>query len=248
MTVEVLDLDRLDCRFVDHRWRFAEERSVEIGRHWEERRRRNPTLYDGRVLLACQVECAIDDDRARVLRMSLFETRFSHFLAWREFGWPDETVYNCFSMPAARSRDGAYLLGEMGPSHSYAGRLYFPCGTPDPSDIVAGGRVDLFGSLVRELAEETGLDAAQARPAPGWTAVFDRQFVACVKRLDFDASAQALLTGVRAFLARESAPELADAHMFAGPETLADPRLPGFMVAYLSRTLGGADEIPLSAG
>ena len=99
----------------------------------------------------------IGEDGARILRMSLFKTRFSRFLVWRDLGWPDKSIYNCFSMPAVRARDGAYLLGEMGPSHSFAGQLYFPCGTPDPSDIVADGCVDLDGSLVRELAEETGL-------------------------------------------------------------------------------------------
>lgn len=248
MTLEIMEVDRLDCRVVDHRWTFAEEHSAEIARHWEERRRANPTLYDGAVLLGCRVERGFGDDGARLLRMALFETRFSNFLAWRDFGWPDETVYNCFSMPAARTRDGAYLLGEMGPSHSFAGRLYFPCGTPDPSDIVAGGAVDLAGSLVRELAEETGLVAAEARVAAGWTAIFDRQRVACVRTLDFDSTSDALLARVRAFLASESAPELADAHMVSRLESLRDPRLPAFMVAYLSRALCGVDDIPLGAG
>lgn len=248
MTLEILEVDRLECRFVDHHWGFAKERSDMIERHWEERRRANPALYDGLVLLACRVSRAIGEDGARILRMSLFETRFSRFIVWRDLGWPDKSVYNCFSMPAVRAHDGAYLLGEMGPSHSYAGQLYFPCGTPDPSDIVADGCVDLAGSLVRELAEETGLDAAEARGAATWTVIFDRQNVACIKRLDFDAPSQALAAKVRAFLAAERAPELADAHMISSPEALSDARLPPFMVAYLMRALGGADEIPLRAG
>ncbi|MBI1981811.1 MAG: NUDIX hydrolase [Methylocystis sp.] len=248
MTLEIVEVDRLDCRFVDHRWDFAEEGSARIERHWEERRRANPTLYDGSVLLACRVARVIGENGARTLRMSLFKTRFSRFLAWRDLGWPDKSVYNCFSMPAVRARDGAYLLGEMGPNHSFAGQLYFPCGTPDPSDIVAGGHVDLAGSLARELAEETGLAAAEARAAANWTVIFDRQNIACIKRLDFDAPSHALIAKVRAFLASESAPELADARMISNPEALSDHRLPVFMVAYLSRALGEADEIPLRAG
>ncbi|MGD9656508.1 MAG: NUDIX hydrolase [Methylocystis sp.] len=248
MTLEILEVDRLECRFVDHHWRFAEERSAMIERHWEERRRANPALYDGLVLLACRVSRAIGEDGARTLRMSFFKTRFSRFLVWRDLGWPDKSIYNCFSMPAVRARDGAFLLGEMGPSHSFAGQLYFPCGTPDPSDIVAGGHVDLSGSLARELAEETGLDAAEARAAANWTVVLDRQNVACIKSLDFDTPSQALASKVRAFLASESAPELADAHMISSPAALSDARLPAFMVAYLMRALSGADEIPLRAG
>jgi 8-oxo-dGTP pyrophosphatase MutT (NUDIX family) len=248
VTVEILEVDRLECRFVDHHWGFAEERSAMIERHWEKRWRANPALYDGLVLLACGVSRAISEDGARILRMSFFKTRFSRFLVWRDLGWPDKSIYNCFSMPAVCARDGAYLLGEMGPRHSFAGQLYFPCGTPDPSDIVAGGRVDLAGSLVRELAEETGLDAAGARAAANWTVVFDRQNVACIKRLDFDAPSQALAAKVRAFLASESAPELADAHMISSSAALSDARLPAFMVAYLMRAFSGTDEIPLRAG
>lgn len=248
MTLEIMEVDRLDCRFVDHRWDFAEDGSARIERHWEERRRANPTLYDGSVLLACRVARVIGEDGARTLRMSLFKTRFSRFLAWRDLGWPDKSVYNCFSMPAVRARDGAYLLGEMGPNHSFAGQLYFPCGTPDPSDIVAGGGVDLAGSLERELAEETGLAAAEARAAANWTVIFDRQNIACIKRLDFDAPSHALIAKVRAFLASESAPELADVRMISNPESLSDHRLPVFMAAYLSRALGEADEIPRRAG
>jgi 8-oxo-dGTP pyrophosphatase MutT (NUDIX family) len=248
VTVDILEVDRLECRFVDHHWGFAEERSAMIERHWEKRWRANPALYDGLVLLACGVSRAIGEDGARILRMSFFKTRFSRFLVWRDLGWPDKSIYNCFSMPAVCARDGAYLLGEMGPRHSFAGQLYFPCGTPDPSDIVAGGRVDLAGSLARELAEETGLDAAEARAAANWTVVFDRQNVACIKRLDFDAPSQALAAKVRAFLASESAPELADAHMISSSAALSDARLPAFMVAYLMRAFSGTDEIPLRAG
>lgn len=248
MSLEILEVDRLECRYVDHHWDFAEAQSALIERHWETRRRANPTLYDGAVLLACDVARVIGEDGARILRMSLFKTRFSRFLVWRDLGWPDKSIFNCFSMPAVRARDGAYLIGEMGPSHSFAGQLYFPCGTPDPSDIIADGRVDLSGSLVRELAEETGLAAADARAAADWTVILDRQYVACVKRLDFDAPSHALIAKVRGFLASDSAPELADARMISSVAALSDHRLPAFMAAYLSRALGEADEIPLRAG
>ena len=64
--------------------------------------------------------------------------------------------------------DGAFLLGVMGPHTINAGRIYFPCGTPDRSDIV-GGKVDLDLSVRRELKEETGLDVAEFTAEPGWT-------------------------------------------------------------------------------
>lgn len=227
------EVDRLDCRLVAHRWAFAEAEAARIDRHWAGRRAGNPALYDGPVLLACRAAIETESG-ARVLRLDAFETSFSRFLAWRDFGWPDASVYNFFAMAALRSSDGAYLLGEMGPDHSAAGQRYFPAGTPDPADVIAGGAVDLAGSLRRELGEETGLPAAEGVAAQGWTIVFDRQRVACIRRIDWPAPAEAIRARVRAFLASEAKPELSDAHMLA-PGRHDDPRLPGFMTAFLAR-------------
>lgn len=233
-TPRIVDVDRLDCRLVAHRWEFAKARAAEIEHHWVERRAKNPALYDGPVLLACRAEI-VEDGGARVLRLDGFETSFSRFMAWRDFGWPDHAVFNCFAMPAVRSSDGAYLVGEMAAGHSCAGHLYFPGGTPDPSDVAADGTVDLSGSLIRELAEETGLPASEGVAAPGWRVVFDRQRIACLKRIDWPAPAAPLAARVRAYLAAEPDPELADVHMISRAAALADPRLPAFMVAFLSR-------------
>jgi 8-oxo-dGTP pyrophosphatase MutT (NUDIX family) len=227
------DVDRLDCRLVSHRWDFAEAEAARIDAHWAGRRARMPALYDGPVLLARSVAMETQAG-GRVLRLDAFETRFSRFLAWRDFGWPDTSVFNFFAMPALRSSDGAWLVGEMGADHSAAGRRYFPGGTPDPEDVREDGVVDLLGSLRRELGEETGLPADEADAAEGWTVVFDRQRVACLKRLDWPAPADAIRNRVRKFLASEAEPELADVHMLASGRH-DDPRLPSFMQAFLAR-------------
>lgn len=229
----VFEVDRLDCRLVAHRWAYAEAQVAEIDRRWAERIEANPALFDGPVLLACRAEVLSQGDE-RVLRLDAFETRFSRFLIWRDLGWPDKGVYNCFAMPAVRSSDGAFLVGEMARGHSAEGKRYFPGGTPDPSDIVEGGRVDLAGSLIRELAEEAGLPASEGVAAPGWTVIFDRQRIACLKRYDWPETAAALRERVRAHIASEAQPELCDVHMMP-PGPWSDPRLPAFMTAYLSR-------------
>jgi 8-oxo-dGTP pyrophosphatase MutT (NUDIX family) len=233
MEPRLAQVDRLDCRLTPHRWDFAEAEAVRIEAHWAARRARIPSMYDGPVLLAHRA--AIEDAAgARVLRVEAFETRFSRFLAWREFGWPDTSVFNFFAMPVLRSSDGAWLVGEMGPDHSAAGQLYFPGGTPDPGDVTEDGRVDLFGSLARELAEETGLPADEGAIAPGWTVVFDRQRVACLRRIDWPAPAAAIRARVRRFLDGEARPELAGVHMLAAGRH-DDPRLPAFVTAFLAR-------------
>ncbi len=42
-----------------------------------------------------------------------FETDFASFLAWRDWGFPDNSVFNGFGMGALRGSDGAFVLGEM---------------------------------------------------------------------------------------------------------------------------------------
>jgi 8-oxo-dGTP pyrophosphatase MutT (NUDIX family) len=233
MEPSIVEVDRLDCRLVAHRWAFAEAEAAALDRNWAESLARNPTLYDGPVLLACRAEIDMEAGK-RALSVDAFETRFSRFLGWRDLGWRDASVFNCFAMPAVRSSDGAFLVGEMGPDHSAAGLRYFPGGTPDPNDVIEGGVVDLEGSLARELCEEAGLLVAEGVPAQGWTVIFDRQRVACIKLVDWPEPAAALRARVRDFLAREAEPELSDVHMLA-PGVHDDPRLPAFMAAFLAR-------------
>lgn len=233
METRFAEVERIDCRVVAHRWAFAEAEAARIDRHWAERLACTPSLYDGPVFLACRAEVETEGG-ARVLKLDAFETSFSRLLGWRDFGWPDRSVFNCFAMPAVRSSDGAYLVGEMGSGHSSAGQRYFPGGTPDPSDVIEGGVVDLAGSFRRELREETGLSVAEGAPSEGWTIIFDRQRVACIKRIDWPAPAVDLQARVRAFLSTQAEPELSDVHMLA-PGVHDDPRLPSFMSAFLAR-------------
>jgi 8-oxo-dGTP pyrophosphatase MutT (NUDIX family) len=232
----VLRVDRLACRVVAHDWAFGRDAKGDIAAHWRDRTKVNPTLFDGRVLLASRVKTSVDSGGLTVLEADFFETRFSRFLAWRDFGFPDREVYNCFSMPALRSADGAFLLGEMGPRHSCAGQLYFPCGTPDRGDI-RGETVDLGGSIVRELAEETGVRVTERMFSPSWRVVFDGQRVACVNIIDWLEPAQALLARVESHIAAESKPELVRAHMIRACEELTDRRIPAFMAAFLAQEL-----------
>jgi len=90
---------------------------------------------------------------------SYFETDFASFLAWRDWEFPDREVFNGFGMARCAAADGAFVMGEMGGHTANAGRIYFPAGTPDLDDI-KGDTVDIAGSVVREVGEETGLSPA----------------------------------------------------------------------------------------
>ena len=89
---------------------------------------------------------------------------------------------NCFAMGALRGNDGGFVLGEMAPHTANAGKIYFPAGTPDPTDVTSG-TVDLVGSVMREVFEETGLTSADFVPEPGWVTVLAGPRIAHMKVL-----------------------------------------------------------------
>jgi 8-oxo-dGTP pyrophosphatase MutT (NUDIX family) len=222
----IVPVDRLDVGFAPFQWQFAEARRDDIAAHFAARRRTTPQLWNGRVLL--MRDFVIRDG---VLRGSYFEAGFAEFLAWRDWNFPDPAVVNCFAMGALRASDGAYLLGVMNDHTANAGRIYFPAGTPDPDDV-RGGTVDLLGNVMRELAEETGLTAADVTVAPAWHAVLDAPRVALMKPVDVPYPASQARTTMLARLAGETQPELSDIRIVRSAADL-DPQMPHFVRAYL---------------
>jgi 8-oxo-dGTP pyrophosphatase MutT (NUDIX family) len=224
-------IDRLELGVAPHRWPFAEARREEIDAHFAARRREVPDLWNGRVLLMNEVTVA-----GGLLRGTFFETGFADFVAWRDWGFPDRSVVNCFAMAALRASDGAYLLGVMSAFTANPGRIYFPAGTPDPSDV-SGDTVDLSGNVLRELGEETGLGAEDFSAAPDWTAIIAGPRIALMKEVAAGRPAQELRAAVRRHLAREARPELADMRIVRSPADF-DPAMPEFVTAYLSHVWG----------
>jgi 8-oxo-dGTP pyrophosphatase MutT (NUDIX family) len=225
--VTVVHLDRLQFIFAPKPWAFATERRGEIDAWFAERRRENAALWNGRVLLLYDHMVAGGTLSGRYL-----ETDFASFSAWRAWGRPAATVHDCFGAAAILAADGAVILGVMGPHTINSGRIYFPCGTPDPDDVVAD-RVDLVFSVRRELKEETGLDVNEFAAEPGWTTVFDRSRIANIKVLHSRENADALRARILDWLARERQPELADIRIVRSPADFG-PEMPRFVTAFLA--------------
>ena len=225
-TIECLTLDRVDVAVEPWSWPFARERREDIRRHFADRRRARPALWNGRVLLLHRY--TIGDS---VLRGACFETDYASFLAWRDWNFPDSRVFNIFGSAALRSADGAYLVGEMASSTAGAGQIYFPCGTPDPKNI-GDGKLDLDDSVRCELLEETGIEMATLDVAPGWNFLRDRGFLALMKRVTASENAEALRSRIMRHLENDRQPEFCDIRIVRGPGDL-DPRMPRFMTAFL---------------
>src|SRR6516225_1080561 len=90
----------IDFTVQDFAWPFAQERREEIASHFAEKQRERPKLWNGRVLLGREAVFSGDRFAARY-----FETDFASFLAWRDWGCPDKTVFNGFGMGALRTSD-----------------------------------------------------------------------------------------------------------------------------------------------
>jgi 8-oxo-dGTP pyrophosphatase MutT (NUDIX family) len=227
----IIAIDRLDLGFAPFRWRFAEERRDDIAAYFAQRRKATPALWNGRMLLMRDFAIA-----QGALRGVFFEAGFADFMAWRDWNSPDTTVVNCFSMGALRASDGAYLLGVMSDHTANAGSIYFPAGTPDLGDV-RGDTVDLMGNIVREIAEETGLTAADYAVTPRWHAVVAGPRVALMKRIDVPHPAQAVKDRMLRHIAAEPQPELSDIRIVRSAADF-DPKMPRFVTAYLAHVWG----------
>ncbi len=223
----------IDVRLQPRTWDFATKRAADIEDYWQHRLNANPHLFNGKVLLAADI--ARDTTPAGIrLRGTCFVTEYKTFLAWRAFGQPGETR-NLFALAALRSADGAYLLGEMAAWTSNAGQIYAPGGTPDLNDVV-DGVLDLEGSVLRELAEETGLSAQDVSPTPGWTIVNCGSMICCMKELRSPLSAAELMAAAAKFFAREQKPELTRLVPVFSRADISE-HMPDFMQAYLRYAL-----------
>jgi 8-oxo-dGTP pyrophosphatase MutT (NUDIX family) len=226
-------IDRLELAFVPKPWSFAVERRAEINTYFEALRREKPALWNGQVLLMHR-----QDFENGTLRGEYLQTDYASFAAWRAWGRPPAGVHECFSAAATLSADNAFLLGVMGPHTFNAGKIYFPCGTPDPNDII-GDKVDLESSVARELKEETGLDVAEFSAEPGWTAIIEGALIAQIKVLRSKEPAIALRSRILEHLTRERHPELADIHIVRELADI-DPAMPTYVTTFLgSRFAGG---------
>jgi|HubBroStandDraft_1064217.scaffolds.fasta_scaffold10074_7 8-oxo-dGTP pyrophosphatase MutT (NUDIX family) len=227
--IEIAEIDRVEIAVEPWSWQFAFARRDEIDRNFARRQSEGSAIWNGRVLLLHRYVV-----RDGVLQGACFETDYASFLAWRDWGFPDAGVFNVFGSAALQSADGAFLLGEMGPSTASAGSVYFPCGTPDPDDISAEGTLDLAGSVSRELLEETGLEIAALDVRPGWIMVQDRGFLNLMKLLTARQNAEEFRARIMHNLAAQARPEFCDIRIVRGPADL-DHRVPRFLVAYFEK-------------
>lgn len=219
--------DAVTASLAPHRWSWAEANRERIAAHWARRKAERPAIFDGRVLMLSGV-----DDVAGHTVARFFETGYAEMTAWLDLGRPGEGVGNGFAMGALRGSDGGFILGRMANHTANAGHLYFPAGTPDLGDVTPEGEVDLAGSMLREITEETGLGPDDWTVAPRWTVVEEDGRVAFLREIHLSVPAVEACRYIRNFLATETRPELAGVEIVTPGQTF-DAAIPPYLRTYL---------------
>jgi 8-oxo-dGTP pyrophosphatase MutT (NUDIX family) len=225
--IEIRRVSRVEacCRPFD--WQWPQQNRAFVEEHWTRRTAGKPLMFNGRVLLLQDV--AFEQD---LCRNTYFEVDYADFVAWIDKGYPDPAIANGFAMGALRGSDGAYICGVMGNGTTNAGRVYFPAGTPDLSDLRPNGTVDLATSLTRELAEETGLQESDYHVDDEWIIVQRWPTIALLRMVTLPMPAEEGAAKIRANIARQHEPELQDVRIIRGPEDIDPERMPLFLQSF----------------
>jgi len=229
----VIAIERCDLVVAERAWAFASEKQREIDAHWQRRRAESPAFFNGRIHMLARYAVS-----RGVLSGALFPVDFKSFLYWRDEGAPDRSVFDAFGSALIRTRDGAILLGRQRPGNVNEGLVYLPGGFIDARDVTDEGSVDIRASVLREVAEETGLRAEIFRARPGYRAAFIGQQVSIAVELCADADSDALVGRIRGHLAADPKSELEDVVAVRTLRDLQRHPVPAYAHALVGSVLG----------
>lgn len=224
MAIDIIPIAGTDFRLVPGNWPMPADMRGEVPAVWAQLAAKNPHVWDGRILGFTPPALGADG----VLRAEAREDDYSAFLTWRDKGFPEIGVVHIFGTALILSSDGALILGVMGGKTVNAGRVYPPGGSLEPRDVREDGVVDVEGCIETELIEEAGLRMADGVKGP-LLAVLDGPRISITRVVRYAATADALLSQVRANLSAEDDPELADV---VACRTVADGQAAGNLVPY----------------
>jgi 8-oxo-dGTP pyrophosphatase MutT (NUDIX family) len=208
-------------------WAWAEQNRELIEANWKRRTAETPKMFNGKVLLLQDLVF-----EGNLLRNTYSAVDYADFVAWIDSGYPDRSVSNGFAMGALRGSDGAFICGVMSAHTANAGRVYFAGGTPDLSDCKPDGTVDLAASLTRELTEETGLQAGEFHVDDEWIIVHRWPTIALVRMVTMPVTAEEGAATIRANIAKEHEPELADVRIIRSTDDIDPETMPLFQQSF----------------
>ncbi|MBK3745164.1 NUDIX hydrolase [Paraburkholderia aspalathi] len=197
----VYSIDRIDVQVAPGPLGYAQQHALEIAAHWRGELAANPTLFNGALYLAPHV--LLEDG---VLHAGFVRSLYETLLYWRRD--PDLLrPWHIFGVGVIVSAEGDLIAGRMAAHNAGAGRIYFPAGSIDDSDIV-DGKVDYQRNMRREVLEETGLDLHDAVQDTHVQLVTGNRSIALFQRYQFAETTQTLLARICANIETQDAAEL----------------------------------------
>lgn len=229
MSSKVSPVPALDLTLIEGEWDFAAREATAIEAHWTAECAKSDYLFNGKVLIA--PEFGFTDGGQFFARHLAVD--YSAFLTWRDLYQPQEPadqpkLVNIFGSAVVISQEGHMLMGVMADYTSNPGMIYPASGMPDLRDVADDGSMDLFASLGRELKEEMGLDASNARW--GDALMIEDGWRKCIAQmLYFDQSAEQLLLEIKKHLAVAEDDELADVAVITSVDDIDEVRMPSYV-------------------
>jgi 8-oxo-dGTP pyrophosphatase MutT (NUDIX family) len=232
-----------ECRLqrVHRPWVFARDNATAIDRHWQARLLTHPSHFNGVIYLLAQ-EATVQEGTQSVFTASFYKTDFKSFLYWREHGYPVALASDSFGSAIVRSAEGHILLGRQNAGNINSGLAYLPGGFIDERDVSADGTIDIGSSIVRELAEETGLTRADLSIEPGFRIIRCGPLIAMAREVRSALPAVALRAAILDYLARDQSPELGDIVIITKLADLEGANVPPYTamaVRHVFETRGG---------
>lgn len=219
-------------------WDYARRHAEEIDRHWRRRTAESPAFFNGTIFVLERHTLTGDQLEAR-----LMPVEFKSFLHWKEHGYPDDTVRDCFGSALIRSAEGHVLLGRQRAGNINAGLAYLPGGFIDPRDVALDGTIDIAASISRELAEETGLGPGETVRAPGLILTFAGPMLSIAVEFRAAMAGEDLRARIRAHIAADTDSELEDAVIVRSAGDLADIAMPIYAEVLMWEILGAGNRL-----
>lgn len=217
-------------------WDFAELNAAAIDAHWQAGSRDNPNFFNGVIHLLAG--STFDGGH---FRGDLVRTDFKSYLYWREMGFPAEAgVRDAFGSALIRSAEGHVLLGRQREGNINSGLVYLPGGFIDARDVDDTGAVDIAGSVLREVTEETGLSAESLARQLGFHLTFAGPLISIAVTLQSREGSAGLRERMLAHMRLDPNSELIDAVIVGSPADLNGLAMPDYARCLLTQLFSAA--------
>ncbi|AZO12298.1 MULTISPECIES: hypothetical protein [unclassified Mesorhizobium] len=229
----ILPVDEVDVRLDPAPHPFEQGNRAAIAENWRSETSAKPALYDGTVVLLSAL--GYRDNR---LTGRCHAVKYSTFMLWRK-NRALSGAEHAYAHAMLVAGDNALVAIRMGSHTVNAGRIYFAAGSFEPIDF-RDGLVDVDFNMVREVAEETGLDLSGAERGRRYHALSAPSGTVIFRRYHVPEPAEEIARRINAFIAAEAEPEIEGPVVIRNADNLPDG-LMGHMKPLIEWHFAGRD-------